>query len=98
MNHSLIVIEAFLLALLGRKAYRRDETHIEGPVNSIEAGFSPFETVTEQPQSSSDISETKKSLANYGSMESDEISTRENDNGDLSIADNIQNRLETNAI
>ncbi|XP_060588885.1 organic solute transporter subunit alpha-like [Ruditapes philippinarum] len=69
MNHSLIVLEAFLLAFLGRKAYRRDETQIPGPVNAVEAGFPPLDPVKDQPRSAGNFSENNPSLRNFDSVE-----------------------------
>lgn len=54
LNHSLILFETFLLSLLARKAYRRDETEIEGPVSASEAGFSALDI--EQPPRKSEES------------------------------------------
>ncbi|XP_045159601.2 organic solute transporter subunit alpha-like [Mercenaria mercenaria] len=86
LKHTLVVIEAFLLALLARKAYRRDETQIEGPVSAAEAGFSPFSVVTEQPMSTGDNSDTScvanTSYSRYGA-DSGEILRSDNDNKGL---------------
>lgn len=39
MQHAILVMESFLLCLLARKAYRVDDTEIEPPTSSVEAGF-----------------------------------------------------------
>ncbi|XP_053394244.1 organic solute transporter subunit alpha-like [Mercenaria mercenaria] len=49
IHHSVLVIETFLLALLARKAYRRDENDIKGPItDSEEAGFAPEDIVVDK--------------------------------------------------